>query len=215
MVTRESGENPKLYQGTVRRSVLRYATDRKVGKAKRRDEAESGYEALSKISWGCIHSLFLTVFSREYGLFNRRILSFGEKIRKRILLPFFHFVFAEVDLSAKRSGNGSHLHLILLFCFRRSIFSAKESENEAPPFLYFSLLEAANAFPEKAALCVRMPPGKGESPRKNKNGGFRFFPPKKRSDFFKKGVISLLKEKCLFAAPLLSRKLCSFVHRGK
>ena len=48
MVTREPGVNPGLYRGTVMRSPLQNATGAKAGKAERRDEAESGYEVLSK-----------------------------------------------------------------------------------------------------------------------------------------------------------------------
>ena len=47
-ITRESGENPGLYQGTVRRSDPQKATDRKGWEGGESRETESGYKVLSK-----------------------------------------------------------------------------------------------------------------------------------------------------------------------
>ncbi len=58
-----------------------------------------------EVSWGCIHSLFLTVFSREYGLFIRRILLSARGSEKGSRFLFFSPRFA-VEISERLSRKG-------------------------------------------------------------------------------------------------------------
>ena len=75
MVTWESGANPELYQGTVKRSYPQKNHWPKAGKVRRREEAESGYKALSGISWGSVFFCFSDPYSPEYGFCFCRMVS--------------------------------------------------------------------------------------------------------------------------------------------